>query len=332
MLGHFPKVGVGKLNDALWSIPQFFHFAFLGVDIFFALSGFLITRLLLKALRNKTYSFKNFWVKRIIRIFPIYYLTVLFCYLFISKAHIHSLLFYYSNFDFAFNHDAHPMRHTWSLAVEEHYYLFVPLIVYFISRKNLIRFFLYVIPTFVFFQVMYLGIFYPENIKIIDKVSSIRFLTLGLGSFLALKEGELKKMTKHKKSMTLLILFLFIVGPFLRFFDSPTLYIIGRFVFSGIISISFLSILVSNHYFDEQSITQKIFSNRVLKFFGKISYGLYLYHLPILFLFGASHMQDYGYVSLPKLILIIGTVVFVSIISYEIIEKPMLKLKKHLVI
>lgn len=330
LLGHLPRVGDNVFSTIIWKIPQFLHFAFMGVDIFFCLSGFLITRILLHSLEKGTFSFKNFWIKRIFRIFPIYYLTVFLVYFFIDKSHIQSLLFYYSNFDFAFNKDIHPMRHTWSLAVEEHYYLFVPIIIYFLSKRFLLKFFLYIIPVFVLSQVIYLALYHPYDIKILDKISSIRFLTLGFGSFLALKEAELKKFTKYKKTAYFIILFLFIAGPLLRFLNLPVFYIIGRFIFSGIISILFLSILVSNHYFNKNCITQDFFSSRVLKFFGKISYGIYLYHLPILFLFGVSHMQNYEFVSLSKFILILSTIIIVSMISYEIIEKPMLKLKSYL--
>src|SRR5262249_43976988 len=103
-----------------------------GVDIFFVLSGFLITRILI-ADKARGMPLKNFLIRRFLRIFPIYYLTILLVFLYAPGRYILYCAGYLGNFYFAY-HPAHlPLHHTWSLAVEEHFYLLWPFAVYRLS-------------------------------------------------------------------------------------------------------------------------------------------------------------------------------------------------------
>jgi peptidoglycan/LPS O-acetylase OafA/YrhL len=117
-----------------------------GVTLFFVLSGFLITRILINEKNSKSY-FKSFYLRRTLRIFPLYYFfLVLFYFLlpFFSKTTLNpenSNIFYYfiflQNFALTFNWDSYGPVHYWSLAVEEHFYLLFPFFVYYSKLSNL---------------------------------------------------------------------------------------------------------------------------------------------------------------------------------------------------
>jgi peptidoglycan/LPS O-acetylase OafA/YrhL len=115
-----------------------------GVDLFFVLSGFLITGILLRA-KGAPHYFRNFYARRALRIFPLYY-AVLALLLFVldrpaaTGAEQASYLLYYQNFAWLWGHDAHAdlaRTVTWSLAVEEQFYLVWPAVVLLVSRRAL---------------------------------------------------------------------------------------------------------------------------------------------------------------------------------------------------
>jgi len=119
----------------------------LGVDLFFLLSGFLITGILLKSKRNKSY-FRHFYMRRFLRISPLYYLYVTAAVLlvFLRPAYrivgpeVVAALTYTQNFYLAYTgHIALLLAHFWSLAVEEHFYLVWPMLIFVMSRKGVVR-------------------------------------------------------------------------------------------------------------------------------------------------------------------------------------------------
>ena len=125
------------------------HLGRLGVVLFFVLSGFLISRILLDE-RDKHNSINasswsligNFYIRRILRIFPIYYLTIILFAVFNHapvKDHLIWHLIYFSNFSSPFIDHANyqSTRHLWSLCVEEQFYLFWPFAMVFVQKRHL---------------------------------------------------------------------------------------------------------------------------------------------------------------------------------------------------
>ena len=118
-----------------------------GVSLFFVLSGFVITRILINSTQSSGY-FSSFYIRRTLRIFPLYYFSLL-CYWYLpglinKTTAMHSFsaadfyfVFYLQNFARTFNWIQTGPGHFWSLAVEEHFYLIWPAVVYFALKKNL---------------------------------------------------------------------------------------------------------------------------------------------------------------------------------------------------
>ena len=125
-----------------------FKGGWLGVDIFFVISGYLISNIIISELNSKKFRFTNFYLKRIKRILPALFFTLLVCIPFaqilfhpkslveFTKSLISSLFFYsnlyFNNLDFynAAPAKVMPLLHTWSLSIEEQFYILFPMIVY----------------------------------------------------------------------------------------------------------------------------------------------------------------------------------------------------------
>src|SRR5579871_370912 len=163
-----------------------------GVDIFFVISGFLITLLLFRkkeeAAHSKTGIIKNFMVRRILRLFPLYYLFILFFFLTYKFFHIQwwipklgpYLFTYTSNIYYANNGIENGIfEHTWSLAVEEQFYLIWPWLVIFLSPKHFFKLLLS------FILLAFFAHLFPATFKIIQFPPIKNFNTLGAGALLA---------------------------------------------------------------------------------------------------------------------------------------------------
>ena len=140
---------------------NYFFFGWLGVDLFFVLSGFLITDILLNSL-GKPNFLKNFYLRRIFRIFPLYYLVLVICLLIIPRIgslHLNTQYYtenqgwlwsYLQNWLFIFKepYGDKILLHTWSLAVEEQFYLVWPLIILLIRKPKILLAFVLLLLIF----------------------------------------------------------------------------------------------------------------------------------------------------------------------------------------
>jgi len=174
--------GVAILLVMLFHIwPEYFAFGYLGVDIFFVLSGYLITQIIQMKLQSNLFSFKEFYRNRIRRIFPtviiVLLVSLLIGYLFLFPLelenlgkHIKSSAFFYQNFrligEVGYWDEAaqlKPLLHFWSLSIEEQFYLFWPFVVFIIYklRLNLLVFlFVLFLISFIFPYILEIDNFY----------------------------------------------------------------------------------------------------------------------------------------------------------------------------
>jgi peptidoglycan/LPS O-acetylase OafA/YrhL len=266
------------------NIPIFSN-GYLGVDIFFVISGFVITKSIFDNCEKKIINLKNFYIKRAKRIIPNLFFIVVFTYLFyllfgppdlsLFKEMFFALLglsnFYYLTLsgDYFNNIFDDPLGHTWSLGVEQQFYLIYPIILFFFSMKGKnfpLNFFLFII----FFVSLYFFIInYNTNPKLSFYFSALRFWEFLIGSLLFLNKDKIKK----KNFITLFCIFTIIVIALTK--QNFINYYLKNIAIT--LSAGFL-ILFSNKNF--------LFENKFLIYLGNISYSFYLWHLPVLFFSG----------------------------------------------
>ncbi|MGJ5642447.1 acyltransferase family protein [Formosa sp. S-31] len=300
-----------------------------GVTLFFVLSGFLITRILI-ATKNTEGFFKNFYLRRTLRIFPLYYLFLFLSYyiipiLFGTKIpELNQQLYYYTylqNFASTFNWDAIGPSHFWSLAVEEHFYLFWPFIVYLFSNKNLIKIILIIIIGALALRWLMLSEGYQ-----VFYFTFTRFDSLAIGALLAIIEieGGFKKRTAKKFAVLLMSLIVPTVIMWTVFTGTGDVYIqIFKFLFLSGIYFSLIGMLLC---LKEEHFVNKILRTKFFSFTGKISYGLYVYH-PIVYKL-CEHYFEIENVFL-RFIFGISFSFLLSVISFYLFESSFLKLKKY---
>lgn len=330
---HFPLLG-GSISLLSKTLATFTYAGYIGVDVFFALSGFLITRILLKEKEAGSLSFNRFYLKRSLRIFPIYYLSILIVGIIISWQHLGWVGLYLSNYFFAFNHDPNPMRHTWSLCVEEHFYLFWPLIIRFCSRETAQKIISVVIPIAVVTAAIATFLYAEEQLAkdLIYRATHIRILTLALGSTLAFYEPAV-----HNFSMrTLKYLLITLAGMlvFMRTYYKISIFStlpshVVQLIVLSIFSVLLLTVIIRLNNLPK-SIWSYLFTNPVVTYCGKISYGIYLYHFPILFFMGFTDDEAVVETSFLKGLLTIALCFVIPAISYRFIEQPLLRIKDRL--
>lgn len=299
-----------------------------GVELFFVLSGFLITRILISTKSQKKY-FTNFYIRRALRIFPLYYGFLIATYFILPLLKIgdippfsHQIWYYLymQNIPGTFTTlQSNGPGDFWSLAVEEHFYLFWPLLVYFLSRRHLIWASLGIILLSIVIRIILvnfdIGVFY---------FTPCRFDALAIGSLLAYLEYRNKLFVYRKYFLNvgifsfvlLLISWLFTGGQHMDSVQVIKFTIIA--VFYGCV-VGYLSI--QNH----QNFMSRIVENRFLVFTGKISYGLYVFH-PLIYSFTEKNDSIHP---IANLLISLSLTYLVAFISYEKYEKLFLNFKKY---
>lgn len=273
-------------DPLLISIKKMAVFGQTGVSLFFVLSGFLITRILIAAKEDKHY-FLNFYMRRSLRIFPLYFLFLALWYFvlpIIEKVPItdFKLQVYYwiymQDFAATFNWPSLGPGHFWSLAVEEHFYLFWPFVIYFLNKRQIVIASIAVILISLIVRVVLV-----KNHYEVFYLTFSRMDELAVGALLAILEINKKLTNQHSKKF--LFAFALVIIPTIGLWVNNNS--------SGNSSLQvFKFILLSLGYFcligyvitiKNTSIVKKFFSSSILNFTGKISYGLYVYH-PVCFL------------------------------------------------
>ena len=314
---------------------EIFSGGYLGVDVFFVISGYLITSLIFKELEEtKNFSFINFYKRRVRRILPVLffiasislivsYFTLLPNSLIDFVKSVISSIGFVSNFYFylsggeysAIESLLNPFLHTWSLSIEEQYYLVFPLLLFIFYKKlnNKI-----IICLILLFLISFLlAIFYSETNKSLSFYSfQTRFWELIAGSIISVVRYKKIYKLNNRTILNYIIYtsFFVLISSFFLFNDKsnhPSLITL-----LPVLSVC-LIILFSNN----NQIIIKILSSKFFVFFGLISYSLYLWHYPI-FSFYRVYFAGGGFISyfLDK-ILIVVLLFSLSIFSYFVVEK-----------
>ena len=317
-------------NSSYFLIKKLSIFGQTGVSLFFVLSGFLITRILVNSKRGNNY-FKNFYLKRIFRIFPLYYLFLIIFYFlapFIFNQSITPFkeqLYYWiylQNFAITFGWKNSGPSQFWSLAVEEHFYLFWPVLVYYLREKWLkVAIYLIIVLSLIirfYFLKMNIQVFYFTFTNL-DQ--------LALGSLLALIEIN-NKIDPSKIKLFLVLIFIVIVPTILLWnITSGRANMIIQIIKPSLISLIYFFLLGLIICLKELNFFNKILRTKFLVFTGKISYGLYVYHI-FCFLLISHFLKD---ISIPfSFIFSFGLTFIFAYLSFRFYESYFISFKKSL--
>lgn len=301
---------------------------YLGVDVFFVISGYLITKILTNDIEKGNFSMYRFWIRRIKRLLPllltVILVTLLIVPLFVFRPIVKDIcndifpsLFSYFNFHALFDFgnywgaksEQSFFLHTWSLSVEEQFYLLYPFflfLVYKYFRNFIIPILIITLLSFGLF-VFYLKI--DKNIDFTFYMLPTRIWELAIGGLAGLISIKKTKLNFNPNVLPIVGIFL-IVSSY--FFASKTLG------FSVLLPVMGSALLIL--FCTPNDSIGRILSTKIIVFIGKISYSLYLWHWIIIAVF---KNLDYQFQHINSHLLngaIIGITFLVSYLSYTFIE------------
>ncbi len=310
---------------------MFLHNLPVAVDFFFMISGFLIIYLLLIEKKNtKTISLKNFYIRRFLRIFPLYYLIILIAYLFLQTGHDKvdwdKFLYFWGNFWLIAKNawTLSALNPLWSISIEEHFYLFIPFLIL-ITPVKYLKYVLWTIILSSFVFRIYATIHIPDNWMTIYMHTFSQMDLLAIGGLLALYHYYRPMRFHIPLWQYVSMLFAFIIlMTLVDSKDYSTVYLasVKKYVFD--IPLLFLLIFF---LFSDNPVFDKIKNQKLLNYFGKISYGIYLYNAFIIDLLERNQWLRQHYSV--KIFLDIFITLVVASLSYELYEKQFLKLKRR---
>ena len=312
---------------------------FVGVDVFFVISGFLITSLILKDIKSNQFSLLGFWERRARRIFPALYVvtitTIGLSYLFllpkdfeILGGSVIGLSFFSSNIFFLKNTNSYfsgsaeqmPLLHTWSLSLEEQFYIIVPIVFLLLFKWRQFDKLFWVLSAGALLSLLIsiVGTIHYESASFY--LLPTRAWELGAGSIIAtsrpIKSYRLRTIFSVLGILSILFSFIF----YDRSSSFPGLSAVPPVLGAALI-------IWSGVGFGEISrlpIVLKVLSIRPLVFIGLLSYSLYLWHWPLLAL---NEYMVIGRDSILVKLTIVLVSFLLSIISWKYIEQPIRKKK-----
>ncbi|HET9086889.1 MAG TPA: acyltransferase [Acidobacteriaceae bacterium] len=290
-----------RLGDSLAALRGL---GWTGVDLFFVLSGFLITGILYDTLQDPRY-FRSFYMRRFLRIFPLYYGFLLFMVLLAHWQHFswggrqYVLLAYLQNTGLWFPvTDFHPgaladLDHFWSLAVEEQFYVFWPLLVFLVrGRSRLIALTLSLSAAAVLLRIaLYL---HGASPLAIFMSTPCRMDTLLMGGCVALVARGESDWIPRRWMLPLALTSAVVIAAYTLAHphrDMRAGFFGATFGYS-VIAIGCVALLIAA--LDRNSPIQRVLSGRVLRSLGKYSYGIYVLHIFISHLFGTLLQRVLG--------------------------------------
>jgi peptidoglycan/LPS O-acetylase OafA/YrhL len=343
MLFHF-KGDLDSGSFAQHILKWFSEFGKTGVDLFFVLSGFLITGILLDS-RDAENRFSAFYMRRILRIFPIYYLSLIVVFLIVPfvfgndpgrlrPTSERALFFTYLQ---NWQGDVQPpwprlLVHYWSLAVEEQFYLVWPVIVFWVAPKRVLPIISGACGFSIALRIAFLVMKAPSDIYYRNTLARMDTLLIGAACALLLRNEllvqDLRRHAAWLWFMPVALLFVwrspFPVSAFRVTLEKTIGFTAIAVCYAGLLIAVVLTM-------GSKSMLQQFFASRIMILFGKYSYAAYIWHLLVAQLVRKAeasvlHVQPPATVNIP---IIIAATLAVSMCSYIFAEKPFLALKRY---
>ena len=316
-------------SEILIGKKYFLSGGFLGVDIFFVISGYLISSIIYQeSFTNKKFSFLDFYERRIRRLLPAL-LIVLLLSLFLAYflllpvqfqtflKSIVSSIFFYSNFYFHYSGQAYgeailsskPLLHTWSLAVEEQFYILYPILFllgYYLFKKKI----KYLFCIIILISIILASIINQQHASFNFYMIITRAREIMSGGLIALVHSENEKKIRSNSILSFIGLFLIIFSFY--YFDDPNKHP----SYLTVIPVIGCCLIIHNN--NSTNFIGKLLSFKLMTYIGLISYSLYLWHHPILSFGKISGLTENNLFY--KVLLIIISFIF-STLTYFFIEK-----------
>lgn len=311
-----------------------FSGGFVGVDIFFVISGFLITKSLDEEIRHGSYSIAQFYVRRIRRIFPAYFALICIVSLVAvalqlpddlkdygsslaaTSVYVSNITFWLGSGDyFGVKSEFQPLLHTWSLAVEEQFYIVFPIILIVAARYGN-RAWSKGAVALCFIASLALGIYATQAAPVASfYLLPTRAWELLAGSLLALGVAGTPRRVALAEAASVAGLLLIVAPIFLYSAHTP---------FPGLAAIPPVlgaALILYAGTGEHKTAIARLLSHPVPRFFGLISYSLYLWHWPII-VFLRTYFLD---LDLPLRLLVLPLSVAAATVSWRYIERPFRK-------
>jgi len=320
-----------------------------GVDLFFVLSGFLITRILLETKGSRSY-FRAFYLRRSLRIFPLYYLTLVLFFVVLPRLappglaselptqHAAWYWTYLVNVRVALWSwsPAGLLEHFWSLSVEEQFYLFWPALVFCLTRKALLRFSLasLAVAALIRWGLIHFG--HPVAAYVLTPARLDTLAVGGLVALLATHEAglaHLRRWAGKAAGLAAIGLALVVVGRQGLEAEDPIVQVVGY----PLLAVFFGALLAWIVTRPAASLPSRLFASRVLTIFGRYSYGLYVFHHPLVFFLQRQGMLVHSWprifgLELPSQVAFIffatGLTLALALVSWHLWERRFLNLKR----
>ena len=326
---------------------------FLGVDLFFVLSGYLISSLIIKEYRKTgSLNLYNFYIRRARRLLPAVYfmitvglvVMVLFNEVLLRKSHLDAIFgyIYSSNWWYIFHKLDYfdsfgaqsPFKHLWSLAIEEQFYMIFPLLFLLVNRKKkskdgtykLNKNFLYVVLGLILVSLIaHILLFDINNISRIYFGTDTRAFSLlvgVVGAILYPMERLHAKVTPQQNmlySVVSLVSIATLITVMIYTSEYNTWLYRGGFLLVAILG---LIVIISSG--KQHTLMSRLLSFKPVVFIGKISYSLYLWHFPVLVL--TTPVSEIGN---PNIIFVVLRIILTFVLataSYVFVETPIRKL------
>ncbi len=350
LIGHFGSTANGESVKLGRTLSEVFGLGWIGVDLFFVLSGFLITGILLDSKGSNGY-FSNFYARRTLRIFPLYFLYI-FVFFHVAMPLGHMLhhgenidtsgeIWYWLYLPNWWNGSGHSIKyliHFWSLGIEEQFYFTWPLIVMLASKKILKA----ICVTFVIFSPVLRCIFTIHSSTppvYLYNFTPFRLEPIALGALIAILVREDDTPVFVVRTMKYLWIPAALAFAGISLYSGTTglaAIAISRFGYTCV-DLAFASLV----FFVAKSVRQNrkvgFLRNRVLRSCGKYSYGMYVLHMPIViflsiplaYLFSRIHLDTPSARVMVAIALGTGLTYIVALISWNVLENPLLRLKSR---